>query len=69
MRKAITVFGNTVSILLATISLYMRSSADSTFKITSSPSLVITSTSTLSRLASTKPGTGKNLGAVGEVVQ
>ena len=35
-------FGNTISILLATISLYIRNSSDSTFNVTSSSSSFVT---------------------------
>ena len=65
--KAIQVFGNTISILLATISLYIRNSSDSTFNVTSSSSSLVTTGSVSSRLVSDTLETGKEAGATGEV--
>ena len=58
MRRAIQVFGNTISILLATISLY---------NVMLSSSSLVTTGSASSRLVSATFGTGKAAGATGEV--
>ena len=67
MRKAIQVFGNTISILLATITLYKCNSSDSTFNVTSSSSSLMITGSALSRLVSVTLETGEAAGATGEV--